>query len=40
LLSFMRESRRLDNARLRWELRVHLKYPSVREGVAAAARGD
>jgi nucleoside-diphosphate-sugar epimerase len=40
LLSFMRESRRLDNARLRHELRVQLKYPSVREGVAAAARGD
>jgi nucleoside-diphosphate-sugar epimerase len=40
LLSFMRESRRLDNARLRHELRVQLKYASVHEGVAAAARGD
>jgi nucleoside-diphosphate-sugar epimerase len=40
LLSFMRESRRLDNARVRHELRVQLKYPSVREGVAAAARGN
>jgi nucleoside-diphosphate-sugar epimerase len=40
LLSFMRESRRLDNARLRRELRVHLKYPSVREGLAAAAGRD
>ena len=39
LLSFMRESRRLDNRRLRRELRVQLKYPSVREGVAAAAGG-
>jgi len=38
LLSFMRESRRLDNRRLRRELRVQLKYPSVHEGVAAAAR--
>ena len=38
LLSFMRESRRLDNARLRRELRVQLKYPTVCEGVAAAAR--
>jgi nucleoside-diphosphate-sugar epimerase len=37
LLSFLRESRRLDNARLRRELRVRLKYPSVRDGVAAAA---
>jgi nucleoside-diphosphate-sugar epimerase len=40
LLSFLRESRRLDNARLRRELRVHLRYPSVYEGVAAAARGN
>ena len=39
LLSFMRESRQLDNRRLRRELRVQLKYPSVREGVAAAAGG-
>jgi nucleoside-diphosphate-sugar epimerase len=36
LLSFMRESRRLDNRRLRQELRVQLKYPSVHEGLAAA----
>jgi nucleoside-diphosphate-sugar epimerase len=40
LLSFMRESRRLDNARLRRELRVHLRYPSVYEGVTAASRGN
>jgi nucleoside-diphosphate-sugar epimerase len=39
LLSFLRESRQLDNARLRRELRVRLKYPSVREGVTAAAGG-
>lgn len=31
LLSFMRESRRLDNQRLRNELRVKLEYPSVRD---------
>ncbi len=31
LLSFMRESRRLDNQRLRKELRVTLEYPSVRK---------
>jgi nucleoside-diphosphate-sugar epimerase len=35
-LSFMRESRQLDNGRLRRELRVRLRYPSVREGLAAA----
>lgn len=36
LLSFMRESRRLDNRRLLRELRTRLRYPSVIEGVAAA----
>ena len=34
LLSFMRESRRLSNARLKKELRIRLQYPSVREGIA------
>jgi nucleoside-diphosphate-sugar epimerase len=41
-LSFMAESRRLSNERIRHELRVRLKYPTVREGFAAAlddARG-
>jgi nucleoside-diphosphate-sugar epimerase len=38
LLSFMRESRRLSNRRLREELRVRLRYPSVHTGVAAAAQ--
>ena len=33
LLSFMRESRRLSNTRLKKELRVRLRYPSVNEGV-------
>jgi nucleoside-diphosphate-sugar epimerase len=36
MLSFMRESRRLVNKRLKHELRVRLRYPSVRDGVAAA----
>jgi nucleoside-diphosphate-sugar epimerase len=36
MLSFMRESRRLANQRLKRELRVQLRFPSVREGVAAA----
>lgn len=34
--SFMAESRRLDNARLKRELRVRLRYPTVREGYLAA----
>jgi nucleoside-diphosphate-sugar epimerase len=36
LLSFMSESRRLDNKRLKKELRVSLKYPTVREGLQGA----
>ena len=35
LLSFMGESRRLDNTRLHRELRVQLRYPSVREGLVS-----
>jgi nucleoside-diphosphate-sugar epimerase len=35
LLSFMRESRRLSNARMKSELGVKLRYPSVRDGVPA-----
>ena len=33
LLSFMSESRRLDNRRLKTELRLQLRYPTVREGL-------
>jgi nucleoside-diphosphate-sugar epimerase len=33
LLSFMSESRRLDNWRLKAELRLKLRYPTVREGI-------
>jgi nucleoside-diphosphate-sugar epimerase len=33
LLSFMQESRRLDNTRLRTELGVRLLYPTVHEGL-------
>jgi nucleoside-diphosphate-sugar epimerase len=36
LLSFMSESRRLVNARLKRELRVRLRYPDVGDGLAAA----
>lgn len=37
LLSFMSESRRLDNRRVRQELGVRLRYPDVAEAVAAMA---
>jgi nucleoside-diphosphate-sugar epimerase len=33
LLSFMRESRRMDNTRLKRELRLRLRYPTVAEGL-------
>lgn len=36
-LSFMRESRRLSNRRLKKELRVRLQYPSVNEGIEGGA---
>jgi len=35
LLSFMRESRRLANGRLKRELRVRLRYPTVADALAA-----
>jgi nucleoside-diphosphate-sugar epimerase len=38
LLSFMRESRRLANRRLKKELRVRLRYPSVSDGIGASTR--
>ncbi|WP_299511892.1 SDR family oxidoreductase [uncultured Limnohabitans sp.] len=34
LLSFMRESRRLDNTRMKQELRLKLRYPHVRDGLS------
>lgn len=36
LLSFMNESRRLVNRRIKHELRLKLRYPTVAEGIAAA----
>lgn len=39
LLSFMRESRRLRNARLKRELRVALRYPTVDDFLATLAHG-
>jgi nucleoside-diphosphate-sugar epimerase len=38
-LSFMSESRRLDNRRVKRELRVRLRYPRVEEAVTAMAKG-
>jgi nucleoside-diphosphate-sugar epimerase len=35
LLSFMSESRRLDNTRLKKELRARLRYPTVAQGLRA-----
>jgi nucleoside-diphosphate-sugar epimerase len=35
VMSFLSESRRLDNDRLRRELRLSLRYPTVREGLRA-----
>ena len=35
LLSFMSESRRMDNTRLRRELRLRLRYPTVQTGLLA-----
>jgi hypothetical protein len=37
LLSFMSESRRLRNDRLKKELRVSLKYPNVQAGLKPMA---
>jgi nucleoside-diphosphate-sugar epimerase len=36
-LSFMSESRRMDNARMKSELRLRLRYPSVIDGLSACA---
>ncbi len=35
LLSFMAESRRMDNSRLKSELRLNLRYPTVAAGLLA-----
>jgi nucleoside-diphosphate-sugar epimerase len=37
-LSFMSESRRMDNSRMKLELRLKLRYPSVIDGLAAIPR--
>ncbi len=36
LLSFMSESRRLDNTRMKRELKLRLRYPMVDDGIATA----
>jgi len=40
LLSFMNESRRLDNRKLKETLGVRLRYPTVRDGLARGRRPD
>ncbi len=40
LLSFMSESRQLDNTRLKKELRLTLHYPTVAQGLAGPAASD
>jgi nucleoside-diphosphate-sugar epimerase len=39
VFSFMNESRRLSNSRLKKELRFKLRYPTVRDGIAAIGHG-
>lgn len=39
-LSFMRESRRLDNRRLKQELRLRLRYPTVHAGLVETPARD
>jgi nucleoside-diphosphate-sugar epimerase len=39
LLSFMSESRRLDNGRMKQELRLQLRYPTVAQGLAQGLGG-
>jgi hypothetical protein len=36
MLSFMSESRRLSNSRMKAELGVRLRYPTVADGLAPA----
>lgn len=38
--SFINESRRISNARIKKELKIQLAFPSVREGIADAKNGD
>ena len=38
LLSFMSESRRMDNARMKRELKLRLHYPTVADGLGATLR--
>jgi nucleoside-diphosphate-sugar epimerase len=38
LLSFMSESRQMDNSRLKRELKFKLRYPTVKTGLAEATQ--
>ena len=37
MMSYLRESRRLDNHRMLYELGVSLRYPTLDEGLATIA---
>ena len=39
MLSFMEESRRLTNSRIKNELYINLRYPTVAEGISADKAG-
>jgi putative membrane protein len=39
-MSFMRESRRIGNRRLKKELKLRLAYPTVDDGIADALKGE
>jgi len=39
-LSFMGESRRMDNQRMKTELRLRLRYPTVRDGLLPVRTPD
>jgi len=34
LMSFMSESRRMDNTRMKIELKLKLRYPTIKEGLS------
>jgi len=40
MMSYLLESKKIDNSRMRHELNVQLKYPSLRQGLEAIKRAD
>ena len=39
-MSFMRESRRIGNRRIKQELKMRLAFPNVTDGIADALKGN